>query len=110
MSLVLREEYIRERKAELHSMVRILRIIYYDDNKLNQSIKKCAVLGDDISELKKHPDRVLEVFLPIILSYGEERTDTGVMHNDTKSDFKDAVDALLEKGVMEFYEELEKVR
>ena len=95
---------IASMKSELFCMAKILRELYPDLVRLDQAIKKCAILGDGMSELKKHPDKVLGVFLPIIISYGEERT------SGMRSCFKDAVDTLLEKGWMEFYEELRKVR
>ena len=106
MGMISREELIKNQKSELTAMVKILREFYPDYVKLNQAIKKYAILGDGMSELEKHPDKVLEVFLPIIISYGEEHTN-GI---SIRSCFKDAVDALLEKGWMEFYEELRKVR
>ena len=101
---------IERSKRELFFMVRTLRDIYGDEDKLNKSIRKCAILGDGMSGLKKHPDKALEVFLPVILSYDKERVDFSSLYNSGKNVFKDAIDTLLERGVDEFCEELRKVR
>ena len=98
MSLVDRVTFINKKKTELTLLVRVLEDVYGDKEKLSQALKKGAVLGDDISELRKHPAKVMEVFLPIIRSYGGE-----------SSHFTNAVDALLNYGVDEFYRELRKV-
>ena len=98
MSLVDRVTFINQKKTELTLLVKVLEDVYGDKEKLSQALKKGAVLGDDISELRKHPAKVMEVFLPIIRSYGGE-----------SSHFTNAVDALLNYGVDEFYRELRKV-
>lgn len=98
MSMMGTREYIQMKKDELSFLVRVLEEVYGDKEKLSQALKKGAVLGDDISGLKKHPAKVMEVFLPIIRSYGGE-----------SSHFTNAVDALLNYGVDEFYRELRKV-
>ena len=99
MSLVDRVTFINKKKTELTLLVRVLEDVYGDKEKLSKSLMKGALLGDDISELRKHPAKVMEVFLPIIRSYGGE-----------SSHFTNAVDALLNYGVDEFYRELQKVR
>ena len=98
MSLVDRVTFINKKKTELTLLVRVLEDVYGDKEKLSKSLMKGALLGDDISELRKHPAKVMEVFLPIIRSYGGE-----------SSHFTNAVDALLNYGVDEFYSELRKV-
>ena len=98
MSLVDRVTFINKKKTELTLLVRVLEDVYGDKEKLSKSLMKGALLGDDISELRKHPAKVMEVFLPIIRSYGGER-----------GHFANAVDALLNYGVDEFYRELRKV-
>ena len=98
MSMMGTREYIQMKKDELSFLVRVLEEVYGDKEKLSQALKKGAVLGDDISGLKKHPAKVMEVFLPIIRSYGGE-----------SSHFTNAVDELLNYGVDEFYRELRKV-
>ena len=98
MSLVDRVTFINKKKTELTLLVRVLEDVYGDKEKLSKSLMKGALLGDDISELRKHPAKVMEVFLPIIRSYGGE-----------SSHFTNAVDALLNYGVDEFYRELRKV-
>lgn len=98
MSLVDRVTFINKKKTELTLLVRVLEDVYGDKEKLSKSLMKGALLGDDISELRKHPAKVMEVFLPIIRSYGGEN-----------SHFTNAVDALLNYGVDEFYRELRKV-
>ena len=98
MSLVDRVTFINKKKTELTLLVRVLEDVYGDKEKLSKSLMKGALLGDDISELRKHPAKVMDVFLPIIRSYGGE-----------SSHFTNAVDALLNYGVDEFYRELRKV-
>ena len=110
MSMMGTREYIQVKKDELSFLVRVLEEVYGDKEKLSQALKKGAVLGDDISGLKKHPAKVMEVFLPIICSYSKERTGLVVLHNGEYAYFKDAIDALLNYGVDEFYQELQKVR
>ena len=109
MALTDRRTYIERKKTELFYLVRVLEDIYGDKDKLSLSIKKCAVLGDSMSELRKQPDKVLEVFLPVIRSYGEGNTGIASLYNETPSNFEHAVDTLLENGVDEFYSELRKV-
>ena len=110
MSLVDRVTFINKKKTELTLLVRVLEDVYGDKEKLSKSLMKGALLGDDISELRKHPAKVMEVFLPIICSYSKERTGLVVLHNGEYAYFKDAIDALLNYGVDEFYQELQKVR
>ena len=98
MSMMGTSEYIQMKKDELSFLVRVMEDVYGDKEKLSKSLMKAALLGDDISELRKHPAKVMEVFLPIIRSYGGE-----------SSHFTNAVDALLNYGVDEFYRELRKV-
>ena len=98
MSMMGTSEYIQMKKYELSFLVRVMEDVYVDKEKLSKSLMKAALLGDDISELRKHPAKVMEVFLPIIRSYGGER-----------GHFANAVDALLNYGVDEFYRELRKV-
>lgn len=110
MAMVDRREYIQKRKDELFFLVGILEGIYGGTNKLNQSVKRWAVLSSNMSELKKNPDKALSVFMPVILSYGKENTGLDRLYNGERSCFKDAVDALLKYGVDRFYLELRKVK
>ena len=110
MSLVDRVTFINKKKTELTLLVRVLEDVYGDKEKLSKSLMKGALLGDDISELRKHPAKVMEVFLPIICSYSQKRTGLVVLHNGEYVYFKDAIDALLNYGVDKFYQELQKVR
>ena len=109
MSLVDRRTYIQQKKTELFYLVRVLEDIYGDKDRLSLSIKKCAVLGDGMSELRRHPDKVLEVFLPLICSYGGGNTGLASLYHENPSNFEHAVDTLLENGVDDFYSELRKV-
>lgn len=109
MSVVDRRTYIEQKKTELFYLVRVLEDIYGDKDKLSLSIKKCAVLGGGMSELRKHPDKVLGVFLPLICSYGEGNTGIASLYNGNPRYFGHAVETLLENGVDEFYRELRKV-
>lgn len=99
MSLVLRTDYIEGKCEELSFLVRVLRKTYnHDDKALHQSIRKCMVLND-VKKLEEHPEEVLDVILPLILSYkADER------------EFEEVVDSLVNKGVMEFYSELDSVK
>lgn len=99
MSMVLRSEYVKRKRDELRLMVSILREVYPDVNTLENSIKRQAIFDEGMQGLKKNPRKVLEVFLPIIRSYGEQ-----------DFDFQIAVDALLKDGVFAFYEELRKIQ
>lgn len=109
MGIMMRRDYINQKKMELSFMVGTLRRIYGDDDKMGQSVRRHTVLGCGMSELKAHPDKALDVFLPVILSYGEANTGISRFYNGERSDLKNAVDALLENGVDEFYEELQKI-
>ena len=110
MSMIKTREYIEMKKDELSFLVRVLEEVYGDKEKLSQALKKGAVLGDGISELKKHPAKVMEVFLPIICSYSRDCTGLVGLDDGEYGYFKYAVEALLNYGVYEFYQELQKVR
>lgn len=109
MAMADRAEVTRREKTELSFLVRTLQDVYGSDDKLEQSVRRHAVLGCDMAELREAPDKVLSVFLPIILSYGEDNTGIARMYNGEHSRFKNTVDALLENGVEEFYQELRRV-
>ena len=110
MSMMGTSEYIQMKKDELSFLVRVMEDVYGDKEKLSKSLMKAALHGDDISELRKHPAKVMDVFLPIICSYSQKRTGLVVLHNGEYVYFKDAIDALLNYGVDKFYQELQKVR
>lgn len=100
MSLVDRIEETKRNHNELSFLVRILRKTYgYDDKKLGESIKKALLLGDnELEKQREHPEKVLEIILPLILSY--EKVD---------DKFAEAIEALKMEGIREFYTKLGRV-
>lgn len=91
--------FIWKKRDEMAFLVKMLREFYDNDKELNKNLKKCSLYGDDIATLKKHPERVTAVFLPMIQSYGEYGYE-----------FQEAVSALAEKGIDEFNKHMGNIR
>ena len=92
MSLSVRKDVIRRVNAdEMVVFLRKLRDIYkWDDETIISDIHSVALLGNDMEDLKENPKEVMNVFLPILVSYARE-----------DAFFQEAIDTLLSKGVAE---------
>ena len=90
MSLSPSKDVVRRVNSnEMVVFLRKLRAIYdWDDEKIMRDIHSVALLGNDMEDLRENPKEVMNVFLPILVSYARE-----------DDFFQEAVDALLAKGI-----------
>ena len=101
MSLSMRIDVIRRVNAdEMVVFLRKLRDIYKsDDERIMSDIHSVALLGNDMEDLRKNPKEVMNVFLPILVSYARE-----------DDYFQEAVDALFHKGIVESIKKVNALR
>lgn len=101
MSLSGHIDVIRRVNAdEMVVFLRKLRDIYNsDDERIMSGIHSVALLGNGMEDLRENPKEVMNVFLPILVSYARE-----------DDFFQEAVDALLHKGVMESIRKINALR
>ena len=101
MSLSVRKDVIRRVNAdEMVVFLRKLRDIYnWDDEKIMRDIHSVALLGNDMEDLRENPKEVMNVFLPILVSYARE-----------DDFFQEAVDTLFHKGIVESIRKINALR
>lgn len=101
MSLSPSKDVVRRVNSnEMVVFLRKLRAIYdWDDEKILRDIHSVALLGNDMEDLRESPKEVMNVFLPILVSYAKE-----------DAFFQEAIDALLSKGVAESMKKVTTLR
>lgn len=91
------------RRANSDEMVVFLRrlgdIYDWDDEKILRDIHSVALLGNDMEDLRENPKEVMNVFLPILVSYARK-----------DAFFQEAIDTLLSKGVAECMKKVTTLR
>ena len=92
MSLSPSKDVVRRVNSnEMVVFLRKLRVIYdWDDERIMRDIHSVALFGNDMENLWENPKEVMNVFLPILVSYAKE-----------DAFFQEAIDTLLSKGVDE---------
>lgn len=101
MSLSPSKDVVRRvNRDEMVVFLRKLRVIYdWDDERIMRDIHSVALFGNDMEDLKENPKEVMNVFLPILVSYAKE-----------DAFFQEAIDTLLSKGVAECMKKVTTLR
>ena len=101
MSLSPSKDVVRRVNSnEMVVFLRKLRAIYdWDDEKIMRDIHSVALFGNDMENLWENPKEVMNVFLPILVSYAKE-----------DAFFQEAIDTLLSTGVAECMKKVTTLR
>lgn len=101
MSLSPSKDVVRRVNSnEMVVFLRKLRVIYdWDDERIMRDIHSVALFGNDMENLWENPKEVMNVFLPILVSYAKE-----------DAFFQEAIDTLLSTGVAECMKKVTTLR
>ena len=101
MSLSPSKDVVRRvNRDEMVVFLRKLRVIYdWDDERIMRDIHSVALFGNDMENLWETPKEVMNVFLPILVSYAKE-----------DAFFQEAIDTLLSTGVAECMKKVTTLR
>ena len=100
MGLMSRETFIKENCNELLVLLKQLYTVCLYNNKTTiEDLLKVALLGSSMEDLKKNPEEVMGVLLPMIMSIAEK-----------DKVFKEAVDILFTDGIVDCIQRVKELK
>ena len=100
MGLMSRETFIKENCNELLVLLKQLYTVCLYNNKTTiEDLRKVALLGSSMEDLKKNPEEVMGVLLPMIMSFAEK-----------DNLFKEAVDILFTDGIVDCIQRVKELK
>ena len=100
MGLMSRETFIKENCNELLVLLKQLYTVCLYNNKMTiEDLRKVDLLGSSMEDLKKNPEEVMGVLLPMIMSIAEK-----------DKVFKEAVDILFTDGIVDCIQRVKELK
>ena len=100
MGLVSRKSLIERECNDLLPLLKQLKkVCSYDNKKTIEDLRSVALLGSSMEDLKKNPEEVMGVLLPMIMSIAEK-----------DKVFKEAVDILFTDGIVDCIQRVKELK
>lgn len=107
MGLMSRETFIKENCNELLVLLKQLYTVCLYNNKTTiEDLRKVALLGSSMEDLKKNPKEAMNVLLPMIMSFAEKDS----LFRGEDRVFQEVIDILLTEGIDACIQRVEELK